>query len=146
MPSTDCAGWAKRDASIAAMSAGRPSRANRSSKSHIDPAVADRERATGVDAQFADRAVRWGGAHVQYFSMPWDLGPRKAKEYLFTGDFISAAEAEKARDQSDDQERNDPTQHGKPSGSHLARPLGPHRLAKQSGLWAKVPAPVSQTS
>ncbi len=48
------------------------------------------------DAQFADRAVRWGGAHIQYFSMPWDLGPRKAKEYLFTGDFFSAAEAEKA--------------------------------------------------
>ena len=48
------------------------------------------------DAQFADRAVRWGGAHIQYFSMPWDLGPRKAKEYLFTGDFFSAVEAEKA--------------------------------------------------
>ena len=47
------------------------------------------------DALFADRAVKWGGAHVQYFSMPWDLGPRKAKEYLFTGDFIAAAEAEK---------------------------------------------------
>ena len=46
------------------------------------------------DALFADRAVKWGGAHVQYFSMPWDLGPRKAKEYLFTGEFISAAEAE----------------------------------------------------
>jgi enoyl-CoA hydratase len=42
------------------------------------------------DAQFADRAVKWGGAHVQYFSMPWDFGPRKTKEYLFTGDFISA--------------------------------------------------------
>jgi enoyl-CoA hydratase len=48
------------------------------------------------DALFADRAVKWGGAHVQYFSMPWDLGPRKAKEYLFTGDFITAAHAEKA--------------------------------------------------
>jgi len=47
------------------------------------------------DALFADRAVKWGGAHVQYFSMPWDLGPRKAKEYLFTGEFIGAAEAEK---------------------------------------------------
>jgi enoyl-CoA hydratase len=48
------------------------------------------------DAQFADRAVKWGGAHVQYFSMPWDFGPRKTKEYLFTGDFISAAQAERA--------------------------------------------------
>src|ERR1700752_3563758 len=47
------------------------------------------------DALFADRAVRWGGAHVQYFSMPWDIGPRKAKEYLFTGEFIGAAEAER---------------------------------------------------
>ncbi len=37
------------------------------------------------DAQFADRAVKWGGSHVQYFSMPWDFGPRKTKEYLFTG-------------------------------------------------------------
>jgi len=47
------------------------------------------------DALFADRAVKWGGAHVQYFSMPWEIGPRKAKEYLFTGDFIKAVEAEK---------------------------------------------------
>ena len=45
------------------------------------------------DALFADRAVRWGGAHVQYFSMPWDLGARKAKEYLFTGDYIDASTA-----------------------------------------------------
>jgi enoyl-CoA hydratase len=45
------------------------------------------------DALFADRAVRWGGAHVQYFTMPWDLGPRKAKEYLFTGDYIDARTA-----------------------------------------------------
>jgi len=47
------------------------------------------------DAQFADRAVKWGGSHVQYFSMPWELGPRKTKEYLFTGDFIGARDAER---------------------------------------------------
>lgn len=45
------------------------------------------------DALFADRAVRWGGAHVQYFSMPWELGPRKAKEFLFTGEFFTAQQA-----------------------------------------------------
>ena len=45
------------------------------------------------DALFADRAVRWGGSHVQYFSMPWELGPRKAKEFLFTGDFFTAQQA-----------------------------------------------------
>jgi enoyl-CoA hydratase len=48
------------------------------------------------DALFADRSVGWGGSHVQYFAMPWDLGPRKAKEYLFTGDFITAHQAEQA--------------------------------------------------
>jgi enoyl-CoA hydratase len=45
------------------------------------------------DARFADRSVRWGGPHVQYFGMPWDLGPRKTKEYLFTGDYLDAHEA-----------------------------------------------------
>jgi enoyl-CoA hydratase len=47
------------------------------------------------DALFADRAVRWGGAHVQYFSMPWDFGPRMAKELLFTGEYMNAAQAER---------------------------------------------------
>ena len=47
------------------------------------------------DAQFADRSVGWGGAHVQYFTLPWEVGPRKAKELLFTGEFLLAAEAER---------------------------------------------------
>ena len=47
------------------------------------------------DAQFSDRTVRWGGPHVQYVGLPWDIGIRKAKEYLFTGDWISAREAER---------------------------------------------------
>ena len=41
------------------------------------------------DAQFADRAVKWGGSHVQYFSMPWDFGPRKTKELMLTGDALT---------------------------------------------------------
>jgi enoyl-CoA hydratase len=30
---------------------------------------------------------------VEYFAHPWELGPRKAKELLLTGDSIDAAEA-----------------------------------------------------
>jgi enoyl-CoA hydratase len=47
------------------------------------------------DARFSDRTVRWGGPHVQYSSLPWEIGFRRAKEYLFTGDWISADEAER---------------------------------------------------
>lgn len=45
------------------------------------------------DARFSDRTIRWGGPHVQYASLPWEVGFRKAKEYLFTGDWIDAEEA-----------------------------------------------------
>lgn len=47
------------------------------------------------DARFSDRTVRWGGPHVQFASLPWEIGPRKAKEYLFTGDWLDAREAER---------------------------------------------------
>lgn len=45
------------------------------------------------DAKFADRSVRWGGAHHEYPTHFWELGVKKAKEYLWTGDFIDAEEA-----------------------------------------------------
>ncbi|MGN6490214.1 MAG: enoyl-CoA hydratase [Devosia sp.] len=45
------------------------------------------------DAVFADRTVAWGGAHVQYFTLPWEVGARKAKEFLFTAGPIRADEA-----------------------------------------------------
>ena len=47
------------------------------------------------DALFADPVVNIGCNGVEYFAHPWELGPRKAKEFLFTGDFFSAAELEK---------------------------------------------------
>jgi len=38
------------------------------------------------DAFFADPVVRMGIPGVEYFAHPWVLGPRFAKEMLFTGD------------------------------------------------------------
>jgi enoyl-CoA hydratase len=45
------------------------------------------------DAFFADPVVRRGVPGVEYFAHPWMLGPRLAKEMLFTGDRIDARRA-----------------------------------------------------
>ena len=44
------------------------------------------------DAQFSDVVVAMGIIGVEYFAHPWEVGPRKAKEMLFTGRPISAEE------------------------------------------------------
>jgi enoyl-CoA hydratase len=45
------------------------------------------------DAQFMDPTVSFGVDGVEYFAHPWELGPRKAKEFLFTSDWLSASDA-----------------------------------------------------
>ena len=45
------------------------------------------------DAFFADPVVRMGIPGVEYFAHPWVLGPRFAKEVLFTGERFSAQRA-----------------------------------------------------
>jgi len=45
------------------------------------------------DAQFSDPVVAMGVNGVEYFGHPWEWGARKAKELLFTGEFLSAEEA-----------------------------------------------------
>jgi enoyl-CoA hydratase len=46
------------------------------------------------DTVFADVvATRLGMCGVEYFAHPWELGPRRAKEMLLTGDAIGADEA-----------------------------------------------------
>ncbi len=45
------------------------------------------------DAQFCDPVVSFGIGGVEFFAHPWELGPRKAKELLFTSDWLSAEEA-----------------------------------------------------
>ena len=44
------------------------------------------------DALFSDPVVRMGVGGVEYHGHTWELGARKAKEMLFTGDFMDAAE------------------------------------------------------
>jgi enoyl-CoA hydratase len=45
------------------------------------------------DALFSDPVVGMGVNGVEYFAHPWELGARKAKELLFTGDWITAEDA-----------------------------------------------------
>ncbi|MEW2455348.1 enoyl-CoA hydratase [Streptomyces albus] len=45
------------------------------------------------DAFFADPVVRMGIPGVEYFAHPWVMGPRLAKEFLYTGDRMSAQRA-----------------------------------------------------
>ena len=45
------------------------------------------------DAQFSDPVVTFGVSGVEWLGHPWELGARKAKEFLFTSDVWSAEEA-----------------------------------------------------
>lgn len=45
------------------------------------------------DARFRDLVVAWGIPGVEYFAHPWELGHRKAREMLYTGDWVSAQDA-----------------------------------------------------
>ena len=45
------------------------------------------------DALFCDPVVTMGVLGVEWFVHPWELGARKAKEFLFTADNWSAQEA-----------------------------------------------------
>jgi enoyl-CoA hydratase len=47
------------------------------------------------NAKFSDPVVRMGIGGVEYHGHTWEVGPRKAKEWLFTAKTFSAAEAEK---------------------------------------------------
>ncbi|WP_063129767.1 enoyl-CoA hydratase [Nocardia fusca] len=47
------------------------------------------------DAFFADPTVRMGIPGVEYFAHPWQMGPRFAKEFLFLGERVDAAAAQR---------------------------------------------------
>jgi enoyl-CoA hydratase len=48
------------------------------------------------DAEFIEPTVGMGVNGVEYFAHPWELGPRKAKELLFTSDWLTAEDAKAA--------------------------------------------------
>jgi len=48
--------------------------------------------AAAMDVLFASEDTLFLPSHVQYFSMPWDIGPRKTKEILFEHRFMTAWE------------------------------------------------------
>jgi enoyl-CoA hydratase len=45
------------------------------------------------DALFADPTVRMGVPGVEFFAHPWEMGARRAKEFLFLGEAVDAARA-----------------------------------------------------
>ena len=45
------------------------------------------------DTLFLDNTVDMGMSGVEFFAHPWELGSRKAKEFLFTADMFDAQEA-----------------------------------------------------
>jgi len=48
------------------------------------------------DARFSNPVLRMSGAGVELLVEPWELGPRKAKEFLLCASTLSGAEAERA--------------------------------------------------
>lgn len=46
------------------------------------------------DARFRDPTLEFGVAGVEFFMHPWELGTRKAKEWLMTADWLSAQDAQ----------------------------------------------------
>lgn len=49
--------------------------------------------ASAMDIIYAGQSAKFLGSNFQYFSVPWDLSVRRAKELLFEGKFLSAEEA-----------------------------------------------------
>src|SRR5206468_4992049 len=47
------------------------------------------------DARFSNPVLRMSGVGVELLIEPWELGPRKAKEFLFCASTFSAEEAER---------------------------------------------------
>ena len=104
------------------------------------------------DATFSDPVVAFGVNGVEYFGHPWEFGIRKAKELLFTGGVMSAAEARSAGMVNHVVEREELTPFTQQMAERIAkRPSMGLRLAKQSvnqaqdaqGIWTALQSAMS---
>ncbi len=104
------------------------------------------------DATFSDPVVAFGVNGVEYFAHPWELGVRKAKEMLFTGQAVTAAEAHALGMVNHVVPRNELEKFTLELAMRIAsRPSMGLKLAKQSvnqaqdaqGLWTALQAAMS---
>jgi enoyl-CoA hydratase len=104
------------------------------------------------DATFSDPVVAFGVNGVEYFAHPWEFGVRKAKELLFTGGMMSAAEAKSCGMVNHVVPTDELTPFTTQMAERIAqRPSMGLRLAKQSvnqaqdaqGLWTALQAAMS---
>lgn len=104
------------------------------------------------EATFSDPVVAFGVNGVEYFAHPWEVGVRKAKEMLFTGESITAEEAKSLGMVNHVVPRDELTEFTTDMATHIAkRPSMGLKLAKQSvnqmqdsqGLWTALQAAMS---
>jgi enoyl-CoA hydratase len=104
------------------------------------------------DATFSDPVVAFGVNGVEYFAHPWEVGVRKAKEMLFTGEAITAEEARSLGMVNHVVARDELTQFTTSMAEQIAqRPSMGLKLAKQSvnqmqdaqGLWTALQSAMS---
>ena len=104
------------------------------------------------DARFSDPVVAFGVNGVEYFGHPWEVGVRKAKEMLFTGEALTAEECKSLGMVNHVVSREELTEFTMKMAKHIARqPMVGLKLAKQSvnqmqdaqGLWPSLQAAMS---
>lgn len=85
------------------------------------------------DALFADNTVSMGVSGAEFFNHPFEVGARKAKEMLFTSDFLTAAELQQLGMVNHVVDRADLEPFTLRLASHIAeKPLFALKLAKES--------------
>jgi enoyl-CoA hydratase len=104
------------------------------------------------DARFSDPVVAFGVNGVEYFAHPWEVGVRKAKEMLYTGEAITAEEAKTLGMVNHVVDGEELTDFTMKMAKHIAKqPMVGLKLAKQSvnqmqdaqGLWPALQAAMS---